>query len=184
MLFRSDSPDKLTPQGWAALQAEGIRTLIDLRNDDERECLAPLPDGLVRIHVPLDGQEDREFWADWIETPDYGTPRYYGPHLRRMPERSATVLRAILEAEAGILFHCVLGRDRTGMVALMLLHLLGAEPFVLVKDYMMSVRSSQLELIDVTLDFLEGYAGDVEALLTSEERTRLRRRFLENDERS
>ena len=36
-VIRADSLGKLTPAGWAALQAYGVRTVIDLRNDDEVE---------------------------------------------------------------------------------------------------------------------------------------------------
>jgi hypothetical protein len=28
--------DRLSPEGWDALRAYGVRTIIDLRNDDER----------------------------------------------------------------------------------------------------------------------------------------------------
>ena len=34
-LVRSDGPDRLTEVGWTALYEHGIRTIIDLRNDDE-----------------------------------------------------------------------------------------------------------------------------------------------------
>jgi Tyrosine phosphatase family len=38
---RSGDPARLTPAGWAALRGHGIRTIVDLRNDDERD---PAPD--------------------------------------------------------------------------------------------------------------------------------------------
>jgi len=40
-VVRSGDPARLTPAGWAALRGHGIRTIVDLRNDDERD---PAPD--------------------------------------------------------------------------------------------------------------------------------------------
>jgi len=55
-LVRSDSIDNLTATGWAALQADGVMTVVDLRNDDERAAdRSPRPRGLTTVHVPLDG---------------------------------------------------------------------------------------------------------------------------------
>lgn len=202
LLFRSDCLDHLTPRGWQALQAEGIRTILDLRNEDELGQLPPLPAGLRRVHLPLDGQEDVEFWREWASSLSFGTPLYYGPHLRRMPERSAAVLRAILEAECGIVFHCVLGRDRTGMVALLVLQLLGIPLERMVEDYLLSAQrlgpvyqrrgepdhgplieahlaGHSTNLSQVTQDFLRDFQADIEALLSAAERGRLRERFRE-----
>jgi hypothetical protein len=36
-VVRSDSPAGLTPAGWAGLWGHGIRTIVDLRNDEERD---------------------------------------------------------------------------------------------------------------------------------------------------
>src|SRR5262249_47969420 len=35
-VVRADNLDRLTPQGWAALDAYGVRTVVDLREDEER----------------------------------------------------------------------------------------------------------------------------------------------------
>ena len=43
-LVRADALERLTADGWAALEAHGVRTVIDLRNDDEigeDDALAP-----------------------------------------------------------------------------------------------------------------------------------------------
>jgi protein-tyrosine phosphatase len=34
-LVRADALDRLSAEGWAALEAHGVRTVIDLRNGDE-----------------------------------------------------------------------------------------------------------------------------------------------------
>lgn len=137
---RADALDRLTAGGWEALCAHGVRTVIDLRNDDERgPDAAPRPASVLTIHLPLDGSEDREFWNVWAGGPQFGTPLYYGPHLERFPERSVAVLSAIARAEpGGVAFHCEGGRDRAGQIAMLLLALAGVAPAEIAADYTIS----------------------------------------------
>jgi protein-tyrosine phosphatase len=58
-VVRSDSPANLTPRGWPALRAHGIRTIVDLRNDEERTDLVDVAaDGLATVHLPMDDLDD------------------------------------------------------------------------------------------------------------------------------
>ena len=135
--MRARSLDDLGEDGWAAIHGLGVRTLIDLRNDDEREA-APLPHGITVVHLPLDGA-DRDFWDEWSSDWRFGTPVYYGPHISRFPERSLAVLTAIAHARpGGVLFHCMGGRDRTGMITMLVLALLGVDPDDIAADYELS----------------------------------------------
>ena len=136
-VVRSESLDLLTPAGWSALRAYGIRTLVDLRND--HELVGETPDGLTRVHVPLDNLADTEFWAATRENELDGTPLYDRPFLERKLERCAAAVAAVARAEpGGVLVHCVGGRDRTGLVVLLLLALAGVEPEEIVADYELS----------------------------------------------
>ena len=128
-IVRSDSLATLTADGWEALETYGVRTVIDLRNENEIGAdAAPRPGSIETVHVPLDVSEDREFWRDWGSDLQFGTPLYYRPHLERFPERNADVIRAIARAEpGGVAFHCVGGRDRAGQVAMLVLALAGVE---------------------------------------------------------
>ncbi len=141
--MRSEALDRLTEAGWQQLHEYGIRTIIDLRNDDERRA-SPSPRQFLKdisvIDLPLDGIEDVSFW-NWFEGDQrFGaTPLYYLPHLKRMPERSARVLSAIANAPpGGVLFHCVGGRDRTGLISLLLLAMLGVPGAHIIEDYELS----------------------------------------------
>ena len=142
-LIRADSVAHLTPDGWGSLVAHGVRTVIDLRNDDERN-----PDEAVRpaaidtVTLPLDVVEATDFWDEWAAGLQFGTPLYYLPHLRRFPDRNADVVAAVARARpGGVLFHCVGGRDRTGQVAMILLALLGASVQTIAADYQLSAAS-------------------------------------------
>ncbi|MGE0543517.1 MAG: tyrosine-protein phosphatase [Dehalococcoidia bacterium] len=141
-VVRADGLDRLTTIGWAALRAHGIRTVIDLRNDDEIVSMpdtAPRPTDLTTIHVPLDDSADTEFWQYcWSNALD-GTPLYYQLFLDRKPERCAAAVRAVARAEpGGVVFHCGAGRDRTGLVSLLLLALVGVVSEEIAADYDMS----------------------------------------------
>jgi protein-tyrosine phosphatase len=138
-VVRADSPDRLTSQGWRALRDYGIRTIVDLRNEDEYGA-AEWPAGAEVARIPLDGvDEDPEFWERWRNGPQFGTPLYYRPHLERFPERSARAIAAIANARpGGVLVHCVGGRDRTGQIAMLLLALVGVAPQTIAAEYELS----------------------------------------------
>jgi protein-tyrosine phosphatase len=138
-IVRSDSLQKLEAQGWEEAVAFGIRTVIDLRNATEiGPDVAPRPDSIETVHIPLDVTEDREFWDIWGNGPQFATPLYYRPHLERFPERSARVVRAIATAPpGGVVFHCQGGRDRAGQIAMLLLALAAVEPEA-IADYALS----------------------------------------------
>jgi len=143
-LVRARSLDHLDVRDWAAIHALGVRTLIDLRNEDERAS-APAPAGITALHLPLDGMHDRAFWDEWASDWRFGTPVYYAPHIARFPERSVAVLEAIAGAEpGGVLFHCMGGRDRTGMIAMLVLTLVGVSPELVADDYELSATDAQV----------------------------------------
>jgi protein tyrosine/serine phosphatase len=138
-VVRSDSLDELSARGWDAVVAHGIRTIIDLRNDDERPERLERPNAIETLHLPLDNIEDHAFWNQWNSGWECGTPLYYTPHIARFPKRSARVLQAIARAPAGgVVVHCVGGRDRTGLVCMLLLALVGVGADDIASDYALS----------------------------------------------
>ena len=101
----------------------GIRTVVDLRQPGERAAdTSRRPNWLTTVAVDLDGLENQEFWSDYWDNGLVGTALYFLPHLAAMPERSGAALSALVTARpGGVLFHCIGGRDRTGMIAMLLL---------------------------------------------------------------
>ena len=138
-LIRADSLDHLTTRGWDALLEYGVRSLVDLRNNDELDSLYSTPAEVTRFHLPLDGRENRKYWSRWEGRWEFGTPLYYSSHLQHMPERSHQALQALVQAPpGGVLFHCGLGRDRTGLLALLALYLWEVEIEEAIQDYLTS----------------------------------------------
>ncbi len=137
-VVRADSIDYLTSSGWETLHSYGIRTIIDLRNENELKGV-DRPPGISTVRIPLDGN-DAEYLSTWTKDPRFGTPLYYRSHLERFPELSARVIEAIAHApEGGVLFHCVFGKDRTGMIAMLLLALAGVGADSIAEDYALSM---------------------------------------------
>ncbi|MBF4624897.1 tyrosine-protein phosphatase [Clavibacter sp. VKM Ac-2872] len=142
-LARCEDADLITDTGWERLRELGYRTVLDLRQPAERaRDTHPRPEWIHVAHVDLDGLDDHpDFWVPYWDTGLVGTPLYYLPHLAELPERAGAALRTIADAPAGgVLFHCGAGRDRTGLVALLLLLAVGAEPDEIVDDYLESIR--------------------------------------------
>jgi protein-tyrosine phosphatase len=139
-IVRSDSLQNLESQGWEEVEAFGIRTVIDLRNEGEIEAdAARRPGSIETVNIPLDVTEDREFWDVWGNGPQFATPLYYRPHLERFPDRSAQVIRAIATAPpGGVVFHCQGGRDRAGQIAMLVLAVSGTEHEAIAADYALS----------------------------------------------
>lgn len=141
-------------EGLAAAYDEGFRTVFDLRNGFETrteprspdEALAnahrvpptpeaELPEGMFGVRVPLDDTHHLEFWERMRDEGRIGTPRFFAPVLAETPGRVVAVLRAMAAAPGGVIYHCAIGRDRTGLVSFALLSLAGVEPEAIAEDY-------------------------------------------------
>ncbi|GHC85094.1 protein-tyrosine-phosphatase [Nocardiopsis terrae] len=159
---RSADPRFVTAEGWRAARAAGVRTVVDLRNPDEIRPVpgkgltggggsasfpattprVPLPPGMTRLEVPLDHVEDVAFWQEINRGQLNGTPLYFRPFLERKAERCAAVITALARSgTGGVLFHCGAGRDRTGLVALLLLALAEVEADAIAEDYALSTAA-------------------------------------------
>jgi protein-tyrosine phosphatase len=142
-VVRSDRLSGLTSDGWSALVRHGIRTIVDLQDEDRRaDDVEPRPAGLATLHIPLEDRSDTAFWDVWGASSGlYATPLYYRAFLDRFPERCISVLRAVARAEpGGVVVHCRVGRDRTGLIALLLLALAGARAEDIAEDYILSAH--------------------------------------------
>jgi protein tyrosine/serine phosphatase len=141
VFVRSERLDLVDPDGWRALTAYGVRTVIDLRRPHERT--GQIPASIKHVHVDLDGDDETEFWAEYERDGRWGTPLYYLAHLQSLPHRLALVLNAIAAADDGaILFHCSAGWDRTGLVAAVLLRALDVTEDAALADYLDSFANA------------------------------------------
>ncbi|MGI5241353.1 tyrosine-protein phosphatase [Dactylosporangium sp. CA-139066] len=140
-VFRSAAPEHLTDAGWAAAKAAGVRTVVDLRNapaETQRRAEHPIISaeslqGLVFVPAPTEDPDDTEFLR--VCGPFLDHPRCWADNTRLAPDRISAALRAVARADGAVLVHCAGGRDRTGMISAMLLHIAGATDHAIIDDY-------------------------------------------------
>lgn len=140
-IVRSDNIRHLSDEGWATLRAHGVKTLVDLRFAIERSE-APVPDGVAVINISLFGEQDAasaDHAAEVLrEAPDEVTAvgLFYLDTLETCAPNIAEAVEAIATAPVGAVgVHCYVGKDRTGIVAALLLELAGVEHDAIVEDY-------------------------------------------------
>jgi protein-tyrosine phosphatase len=175
-VVRMEAPARLSEEGWKAAWAYGVRTVVDLRNPGERAPdHAARPAGIKTVHVPLD-PVGTPFYEQWTKIDNLGSPLHYPALLAEHPEPVITAVRTIVNAEPGcVVFHCAGGKDRTGLVALVLLILAGATPDEIIADYLltydrMKQRYDELGFRDqlaVVTELLAARDTTIEASLTS-----------------
>ena len=145
-VVRSDSLGNLTPAGWEALVEYGVRTVIDLRGDHEREEDPPREIPVDVRHVPFMEASDEE-WEEIgaeLEALDElpvveATRRAYLIFLERFKPNVANAVRGVAEApEGGVVVYCVGGKDRTGLLTALLLHVAGVPTEEIAADYALS----------------------------------------------
>ncbi|WP_245589629.1 tyrosine-protein phosphatase [Amycolatopsis balhimycina] len=115
--------------------------VVDLRDADEGEPdHAPRPAGIATVNVPLD-PVGTPFYEHWTGIDNLGSPLYYPAMLVEHPEPIVAAVRAIADAAPGcVVFHCAGGKDRTGLLALVLLALAGAAPEEIIADYLLTYQ--------------------------------------------
>lgn len=150
-IVRSDTPTRLTAAGWNALHQYGIRTIVTLRThgmvENELDVTVPYPD-LEIAQVEIEDITDQEFLERWAMSDLWSTPLYYRDALQRWPQRHAAAISAIARARpGGVLFHCIRGHDRTGIISLLLLALAGVKPEEILADYELSLDPVRDEIL-------------------------------------
>src|SRR4029077_11202525 len=134
-IVRASIIGALTPAGYAAMRGHGIRSVIDLRGDDEvAETPSPFRDGMAYRRT--------RFISARIMALHHAAHEGTLPEeLRRIAVPGgglADAAAALADAEPGILLHCAAGRDRTGIVIATVLSAIGVPDGEVVADYIAS----------------------------------------------
>jgi protein-tyrosine phosphatase len=136
-LVRADDLAQLTAEGVRALADYGVETVVDLRWPEEAALHpSPLPAALPQVRYQrislLTHTEDE--WR--LRSRDVAKELWKCVVLEHVRAELHHVLSAIAAAAAGpLLFHCVAGKDRTGLVAALLLALAEVTPAAIADDY-------------------------------------------------
>ncbi|MYA74407.1 MAG: tyrosine-protein phosphatase [Acidimicrobiaceae bacterium] len=144
-LFRSDRLDELTADDQARIESLNISTVFDLRSDGE-VAMAPdrLPSTVRHVHLPMssDVAQQRSMLARIIDGTlvKFDNDDMSSGYLRMLEGFGDYFIEVINEIIAGnrVLFHCTAGKDRTGVMAMVLLGLAGVPDAHLLDDYELS----------------------------------------------
>lgn len=139
-LVRADDLAQLTPAGLRALADYGIETVLDLRWPEEASAHpSPVPASLPRVRyerISLLTHTEEE-WR--LRGREVVKERWKCVVLEQVGQELRRVLSLIAAAPpAPLLFHCVAGKDRTGLIAALLLALADARPAAIAQDYAVS----------------------------------------------
>lgn len=134
---RADSPYRLTHDSQHALLDYGVRTVIDLRSDIELEE-EPNPfradERVTYHHVSIIDPRDAERLSAAIR--EQGMLAWNRLMLDIASGTIGRVMQAIAAApDGGVMFHCYAGKDRTGLMAMLLLSLAGVSDEDVASDY-------------------------------------------------
>jgi protein-tyrosine phosphatase len=200
VFVRGDNARNLTPAGWRAASEYGIRMVLDLRSDPECAADPPAhPDFAHRRlslfdHFDGDDAYRRDLLARVTNLDVAEKHRtLYREALDLDATRFAEASGVLAEADGGVLFHCVGGKDRTGLLAALLLRLVGVPNEEIEADYVRSearlAESSPRDdggaprnVINQVVDETEARHGSAAAYLlhagaSAEHLERIRRRF-------
>ncbi len=169
-LFRADGLTRLDEDDCAQLADLGLSTVIDLRTQGEVEQRGQFPHEIFEVeyhHLPLTDVLPPTEDLSRYDEPAFVTSRYE----QLFSEGSASLAKAVhVLAEPDALpavFHCSAGKDRTGILAALVLGFLGVPRQLIVEDYALSAEAmiSLLERLKVeyadSVEEVERYAPAV-----------------------
>ncbi len=136
-LLRADDLAQLSPAGLEALADYGLETVLDLRWPEEIAAAPnPVPRRLRGVrYVAVSLLADNP--AAWGALGGYcAKEQWKCTVLEQLQPQLSQALAVIAAASPGpLLFHCVAGKDRTGVIAALLLALAGVVPEAIAADY-------------------------------------------------
>jgi protein tyrosine/serine phosphatase len=149
VLFRSGQHMEASDDDLALVQALDIRTVIDLRGVSEREGFpcrrhANFAAQVIAYEGETSNSPPHEGGGGQVEmTADKARERMLAVYTR-MPVNPAMIamftryFNVLDEGEGGSLVHCFAGKDRTGIAASLLLHVLGVHHDDIVAEFLLT----------------------------------------------
>ncbi|GLY29561.1 tyrosine-protein phosphatase [Kineosporia sp. NBRC 101731] len=149
-VYRADSLGKLQGADWDTFLGLGIRTVIDLRYPWEIEARGRVPEAERFEYVNL-SIEHRPYDQATID-PDLDPWRYLADRFAEVADDGADEIRQVIghlaQAPAPVVFHCTSGKDRTGLIAALVLTLLGVSRDDVLADFALTELATARLLAD------------------------------------
>jgi protein-tyrosine phosphatase len=144
-VYRSGSLSNLTDADVNVLERLGIRTVVDLRSEPQIEVFGPdrVPAAAHHIALPMRrGQHDASIFTAMRRGEFTSLPTLQTVNrsiIRDNLDQLGELIRTIgEEANRPLVFHCIGGKDRTGVASALLLSILGVPWATVQEDYLRS----------------------------------------------
>lgn len=127
--IRSDVPNNLTDEEIDWLLSNNICTVVDLREDEERDhkkCRLIDDNRFCYYCMPVTGGNKIPASVDEVSK----------SYLNMVDDNMTHIIDTIINAQTNVLYFCNAGKDRTGVVSAIILHKLGMNDDYIVEDYM------------------------------------------------
>ena len=154
MLLRSGHLNAISDRDITKLQQYGLRTVIDLRIDEEKlEKPNAVMAGVKYYEMPVFDDSlpgmSHESKQNLDGIPDMRELYAYVMNSGCIGNLAAIVQRIVRagEEEHAVLYHCTEGKDRTGMVTALLLTVLGVSREDIVSDYLLTNRVNKKKAV-------------------------------------
>jgi len=144
LVFRADSLHALSPRDLTFYDQLGLRAVYDLRSDLEREERPnPIPSRPLPITGSPAGVDQVAGRPSWVTGTD-GEQILHDLYVAMIDHAAAQIgqlyLGLIEDDGLPAVFHCHAGKDRTGIVAALLLEAVGVARDVVLDDYELTAR--------------------------------------------
>ena len=155
MVFRSGDLNKLTDNDLSYLANVGIKTIVDFRDEDEKESA---PDKLPSTHLrsyefPISAGNVIDMSK--ITSEEAAAQALIDGNVffvEECQEQYSNFFAELMKAEnPPLLFHCSAGKDRAGLASALFLASLGVDKETIIKDYLLSgeyVREKYKDLVE------------------------------------
>jgi protein-tyrosine phosphatase len=176
VLLRGDTLQELTEQDVKLLRDYGLRTIIDLRTpmEADNEGRGPLADEpIAYVNLPFMPDEmlvpghDKARDLIVAERRESDRVEHYLNYLRYAGDRVVGAVKVMAMPDGPpALFHCAAGKDRTGVLAALVLDSVGVEREAIVADF--ALTNERLERIGARLRRMPTYANYTGTLATKD----------------
>ena len=159
-IIRSELPNKLNCEQINYLLKMNVNNIIDLRSDEE---ILKRPNILNKkhfhyYHFPLgDGRLPKNFDDVYIS------------YLEMLNEKESIrkIFELIASSDNGTLYHCTAGKDRTGIITMLILKCLDVKDEDIIEDYVVSGQFLKNDL----QEFAKKYDDDITNIIMPKNKT-------------
>lgn len=154
-LYRSDALSKLRGADWDRFLALGVRSVIDLRYPWEIAAKGRVTDteGLAYHNLSIEHRTYDQAGLDpSIEPARFLADRYAEVALDGVRELRQAIEVIAADGNAPVVIHCASGKDRTGLLAALVLSLLGVAEDHIVADFALTGLATDRLIADYLAD--------------------------------